>query len=375
LSEEKGERIAPLFLTREEAFSIIDEYCVEDWDEPLTNERVETIVASLVPQLWLAPAEGEGAFGATRLGGAPDMAIGRDWPLRAPQPERAAAAAAERFSSPWVVRQLREEVPFEFVGQIDLVKASGNGIHANGLPETGQLLFFLDMAVLMGTPDASVAGCLVIHDNTARENLERQPVPARFDDMERWWRTLDAEDLNDAAANETEESDATQRKPFVYPPRAKVLVPILAPLDRLTIEFRANSGLQEIADDVEACEHYDLLTANDIGPFTTDPDNMRVSQPWLMREARRNRMLGLPQSEQDDPRFGCIAPEERPDYPWNDTQLAAMSEKAGQWRLLLQVSIADLSQQQTEGTVYFMIPADDLARADFSRCRVSYQQT
>lgn len=52
-----------------------------------------------------------------------------------------------------------------------------------------------------------------------------------------------------------------------------------------------------------------------------------------------------------------------------------MRKKVSEWRLLLQVSIADLSQEQTEGTVYFMIRGDDLARADFSRVTVSYQQT
>jgi uncharacterized protein YwqG len=100
-----------------------------------------------------------------------------------------------------------------------------------------------------------------------------------------------------------------------------------------------------------------------------------VTQSWLMREARRNRFLGPPAPEQSDPRFGAIPQSERPPYPWNDEQTAAMTRKAAEWLLLLQVSVADLSQQQTEGALYFMLRKDDLARADFSRAIVCRQQT
>lgn len=45
------------------------------------------------------------------------------------------------------------------------------------------------------------------------------------------------------------------------------------------------------------------------------------------------------------------------------------------WRLLLQVSVADLTQKQTEGTIYFIIRNGDLARRDFSQVHAYYQQT
>ena len=45
------------------------------------------------------------------------------------------------------------------------------------------------------------------------------------------------------------------------------------------------------------------------------------------------------------------------------------------WLLLLQVSIADLTQLDTEGTVYFMVHKEDFAKRDFSRVVASYQQT
>ncbi len=37
--------------------------------------------------------------------------------------------------------------------------------------------------------------------------------------------------------------------------------------------------------------------------------------------------------------------------------------------------MADLAQVDTEGTVYFMIHNDDLAKRDFSRVVASHQQT
>ena len=45
------------------------------------------------------------------------------------------------------------------------------------------------------------------------------------------------------------------------------------------------------------------------------------------------------------------------------------------WQLLLQVSMADLAQITTEGTIYFMIHTADLAKRDFSRVVAAYQQT
>lgn len=42
---------------------------------------------------------------------------------------------------------------------------------------------------------------------------------------------------------------------------------------------------------------------------------------------------------------------------------------------LLQLAAADLSQQEREGTFYFMIPRTDLVHADFSHAIASYQQT
>lgn len=396
MTTEKGTRGAPLFLSVADARAVIQEYCVSRSDDPLRPAHVDLLVSRLVPQLWVAPGEGEAAIGATRFGGAPDLPRGQSWPMRRGLPEKSKAAAAGRFPNPWVVRQLGEDVPFEFIALIDLDDAAIHGAHVHGLPQTGRLLFFLDMAVLMDDPSAPADGCLVVHDTTPLAGLERLAIPAQFDEMERWWRTpdpgqsshfeeiaksLDEQGLKDAAegmrkaAGEAANPSATLRKPFVYPGRVKQLVPLVVLPDRMANELDGDPILKAFVDDAVTGEHYALLTGNDIGPFSSNPDDFRRTQPWLTLEARRNRLLGPPQPEQDDPRFDCIPDAERPAYPWNDTQLATMRQKAAEWRLLLQVSIADLSQEETEGTVYFMIRDSDLAEQDFGRCRVSYQQT
>ncbi len=396
MTTEKGARLAPLFLSEADARAVIADYCVSRSDDPLTSAHVDLLVSRLIPQLWVAPGEGEAAIGATRFGGAPDLPRGQSWPMRKALPERSEAAATGRLPNPWVVRQLSEDVPFEFIAQINLEEVAIHRAHVHGLPQTGRLLFFLDMAVLMDDPSAPGHGCLVVHDATPRAGLERLAIPAQFDEMERWWRapdpgqsshfeeiarSLEEQGLKDAAegmrkaAGEAANPSATLRKPFVYPARVKQFVPLVVLPDRMANELDGDPPLKAFAGDTITGEHYALLTGNDIGQFSSDPDDFRRTQPWLTLEARRNRLLGPPQPEQDDPRFDCIPEAERPAYPWDDTQIATMRQTAAEWRLLLQVSIADLSQEETEGTVYFMIRDSDLAEQDFGRCRVSYQQT
>lgn len=335
----KGERTVPLFTSEADARTIIHDYCVNEHDEPLTPEQIGLLISRLIPQFWVAQGDGDGAIGATRFGGAPDMGKGAVWPMRKALPDRSKAEGAGRFPNPWVVRQLSEEVPFEFVAQIDLEEAARHPLHAAGLPNNGRLLLFMDMGVLMENPAAPADACFTVHDETPREELERLAIPERFNEMETWWRTpdpkqashfeeiaksLEAQGMKDAAeatrkaANEAANSNSALRKPFVYPSRAMKLVPLVVPPDKMTNELTADAALKALAEDGVAGQHYGLLTGNDTGPFSADPNNFRRTQPWLTLEARRNRLLGPPQPEQDDPRFDLIPESERPAYPWND---------------------------------------------------------
>ena len=48
---------------------------------------------------------------------------------------------------------------------------------------------------------------------------------------------------------------------------------------------------------------------------------------------------------------------------------------ARDWRLLLQIDVGDFLQESGEGTVYFLIRAEDLAERRFDRVVAVYQQT
>lgn len=61
--------------------------------------------------------------------------------------------------------------------------------------------------------------------------------------------------------------------------------------------------------------------------------------------------MGTPEPVQDDPRLSAVDRADLPPSPWNDAQTAEATANGQAWQLLLQVSIADLSQRQTEGTV------------------------
>lgn len=378
---EKGKRAEPLFLSQADARTIIQDYCVEAWDDPLSTQQVDLLISALRAQFWISAKDGEGEIGATRLGGTPDLPRQMSWPIRAAMPEYAKLAADDRLPNRWIARQAGEAVPFEFVAQIDLGEAGQYPHHGQGLPRTGRLLFFVDVALLMHRPQGNRDACLVLYDATATSELERLSIPLQFSAMEAWWRGVDPEPVDgtaDAAARHdgpTGDATAELRKPFVYPGRAMQLVPIFALPDEHAIEVGQDAQLSALVEDDAAGGHYRLLIANDVGPFTADPDDRRVTQPWVLREARYNRFLGTPQPMQDDPRFDAISREERYPYPWDDARTVAMAAKADEFQLLLQISVADLSQEQTEGMFYFLVRKDALAKADFSDCCVTYQQT
>ncbi len=390
-----GNRIEPLFLSADDARAVMRDHCMEGTDQPISAKHVELIISRLRPQVWIARrSDGGGGPGETRFGGAPDLPNGMAWPIRPVPPDVAEKSQQWGAHHTWIVKQLQHELPFEFIGQIELQDAAQLPEHTEGLPPTGRLLFFWDGSV--GLLESGASACHVIYDDTPVANLVRAPIPAKFAEMEAWWRepdpkstahfnemarTLEAADQKAAAeamrnvAKKSEAPYPTATKPFVYPARAMRLQPLWVLPRQNSIELTQDKELTAFADDVETSAHYELLTSDDMGPFTSDRANMQRTQAYLTSESRRMRLMGPPHPEQDDPRFDALAKADRPPFPWTETQVAEVSVKASQWQLLLQVSIADLTQLDTEGTVYFMIHQDDLAQRDFSRVVASYQQT
>jgi uncharacterized protein YwqG len=58
-----------------------------------------------------------------------------------------------------------------------------------------------------------------------------------------------------------------------------------------------------------------------------------------------------------------------------EAEAEACCREVSAWTMLLQVDMASLGTDFAEGTVYFVMRANDLARRDFSRVHAIYQQT
>jgi hypothetical protein len=296
---------------------------------PVTDAEIERILAHLAPQLWIAPGEGAAErLGGTRLGGAPDLPTGMDWPLR-PIPADATARGQQlRDHHAWILRHIERELPYEFLAQIDLAEA-GCAAAKLGLPASGRLLFFWDgVGGLMFSEPAFAR--VIWDDDRPPWQLARATIPPVMDELERAY-----------------DPSGQYKKPYVYPSRSMRLQPILHLPFADAAEMLGDPALETRRSDLEFCAFYHEL--------------LRGEGAMLKRGdagQRRQRLMGTPEPEQDDPRLGLEASE------------------GGDWQLLLQLDLADLAQNRlVEGTVYFLIRRDDLALRDFSDVRAIYQQT
>lgn len=199
-------------------------------------------------------------------------------------------AREKKGSSPWIALQLAADVPYEFIAQIDLSDAAVALGYQLDIPNHGRLFLFLDMAMLMDETVCDEHACLVIHDTSALSDLVPLGIPAKFEEMERWWRTpdpqqllhygrmaehLDAQGQTEAAQSMRDlqagsEHDAGQ-KPFVYPAQDIRLVSLIVLPHKSTLEFTADTALAAFAADDETSDCYEILCANDVGPLHPIP--------------------------------------------------------------------------------------------------------
>jgi hypothetical protein len=94
----------------------------------------------------------------------------------------------------------------------------------------------------------------------------------------------------------------------------------------------------------------------------------------------RQQLLGLPVPLQDDPRYNAVALSDFGEQYLSreiwDGNRPRIYQAVGEWRLLLQVDLADYLQEHlAEGTVYFLITQDALAARAFEQVVAVYQQT
>lgn len=299
----------------------------EAMETPLTTVEIEQILKHLAPQLWIAPADGlPDKTSSTRFGGAPDLPRGVDWPTR-PVPRDLAARAQELIHHSWALRHIERELPYEFLAQIDLAQA-GSVAAELGLPTSGRLQFFWDGVGGLWFSEPEYAR--VLWDETPPDELVPAAVPPVMEELERAY-----------------DPTGKYKKPYVYPSRPMRLQPILHLPSSHAREICDDLALSTRLEDFEFCACYDDVIRGDY-------DLTEGADPGQ----RRHRLMGTPESEQDDPR------------------LEVEQVRPADWQLLLQLDLGDLAQNPlVEGTVYFLIAREHLAARDFSRVRAVYQQT
>jgi hypothetical protein len=115
-----------------------------------------------------------------------------------------------------------------------------------------------------------------------------------------------------------------------------------------------------------------------VGPWHDGRESCRVI--WDRTPATLLARQSLPVPLQDDPRYNAVALSDFGEQYLSreiwDGNRPRIYQAASEWRLLLQVDLADYLQERlAEGTVYFLITQDALAARAFEQVVTVYQQT
>ncbi|MBV7483431.1 DUF1963 domain-containing protein [Bordetella sp. BOR01] len=333
--------------------------------------RVELVAQALVPAIELRPVAGTaGDSGSTRLGGLPDLPAGAAWP-RPPVPRdpEAIASRGNEDAAQEMRAHLQKNLPYAFIGQIDLEEARALGPIAAVLPERGRLLFFYDLSV--GPWESGTRTAHVAWDDTPRAALRPLSMSA---------------DLAQAAANERREREAIlvqYKQPlpgqplgtnYDAPPKPMSLRAIVSTPAPASLEIEALPVLRAYYHG----EPHDAAAEDFAGAYDAMRNDLGEAYPspgW-----KRHRLLGSPLPEQDDPRYqAAVVMEFGKEFLDRETwqrERSRIDQLAQEWRLLLQVDLADWSGGGFgEGTVYFLIRERDLTARRFDQVVAVYQQT
>jgi uncharacterized protein YwqG len=369
-----------MYSTYDAARESLQRICRDGSVNQLSDAQIAVIATKLSPQLLIVSSVQASATGQSRLGGAPDLPRGLAWPIRAPDSDTIAAVedmAAGQASEGFIREFARLGAPFSFIAQIDLAAASAHGAVAEQLPTTGRLLFFWDN--VLGECFGGTAACRVIWDRSLAADLAKAVPPEAFQHFERIhahyerasfvetikrWRTFGGMD-DSIAILDTQLATPIEQwppRPFLYPAQAVDLVTCLQLPALDTVEAALDDQLHAIAEQQEiASLYYQLLESHDDFPTLDYPNSYG------------HRLLGLPEPEQEDPRFSLF---EQSEDGWPLKLVRQHAVQASKWCLLMQIHLGALSQGTgSGGTVYFIVHRDDLAKGDFSQVQAWFQIT
>lgn len=282
------------------------------WREELEpcglGEHAAEVQALLLPSIRLRLVEHERGEAAppSRFGGAPDLPPDMPWPSV-------------------------EGEPLTFVVQIDLAELAGLDA-ADELPRDGVLSCFYNPFSPEGWGMAHPVA--VMHFPTGT-TLERRACPARVEPLRAY-----------ALAFEHERMLPMPESPYAY--------------ERLLPPEQVRAFYQSLAN--HHAEHMPL----DYFALA----NMIVMRSECDFERPMHRLLGHPASIQGDPYFDVERRTSRGEFEEGSAAAMATRERSLDWRLLLQVDAQqddELLLNQDGGFFYFFLPADALAKHDWSR--------
>ena len=324
----------------------------------------EVIAALLLQVTVLVPSEDQDKRSLTFVGGAPIMSKDLLWPMPAlPYDAESFAQRGGQNHSQAFRDTLEGGLPYVFFGQVDL-----SVLPESDLPNTGRLLFFYDMAE--GMWENSAQSAKVIWDQSPTDELIEFPLNETLIKAEADWNSearayvpepfvmddvvrkmmIDAgiseEDVNAMGDVEVSLPDYEDRRIYVGPKR---LMQVEQQYQTPT-PFNLEWGY--FAQAVVGSSPQ-TLTVEELADLYTDAEiEYEYRAPF--------QLLGLPSPEQDDPR------REPP----------TLNQESQFLRLLFQVSLSDWwKDENTEGTVYFLIRDSDLKAHNFDAVIAIYQQT
>ncbi|MFV0680208.1 DUF1963 domain-containing protein [Ottowia sp.] len=330
-------------------------------------EQVLDLVKSLVvASVGFVPIPEDSSPGSSRFGGLPDLPPAIEWPFR---PKTDATRLAELGGSSHrkhILRHLEQPLPLSFVAQIDLAEARRLGNVTASLPDSGRLLFFYDMA--LGPWDDSPQTARVIWDRSPVAELGKAKLPQRLRDLETQARQEYIETMKQSGL--TPEADVNFG--YLAPARPMRL------MEQWSLQSLATAEATELGDfdEIDAGDGDEPLSLYD-HYSSFDPEEAKQSEESFGYHG--HRLLGLPDPEQDDPRyvpaFNDFLAGRPESNELRENFFSNTSARALKWHLLLQVDVALWLQTLGEGTVYFLIHEDDLKNRHFDRVWAVYQQT
>lgn len=315
-------------------------------DAHFPERLIGPVTRLLVPFLGLVPATGADTPGMSRFGGLPEVPLGWSWPYR-PQSDAAELAARGGSShSDHILEHLSEPLPLSFVAQIDLAQVHRTGDIAASLPHEGRLLFFYDLAI--GPWDDSPQSARVIWDVSPAADLGQPMPPTRLRDLD----ILARRDYAESLAQLGIEPDR-EHNPGYFAPAQPVR------FDEQWSLPQSHLAEARPGSEFEGVDIYDFWPPDDAAPA--------------------HHLLGVPDPEQNDPRYQPAFDRYLAGRPETDELRRHFfhndAEWVLDWQLLLQVNVAQWLQTNAEGTVYFLIHRDDLQAHRFERAWAVYQQT